>query len=88
MITLLNNIETVVVATAVSFTNNTLHVDLNDGRAISVPLDQIAWLDWLAQATVEEQQAWEIEPGGYAVYWDGLDDGVEIAHLLAMQPLA
>ena len=88
MITLVNSIETEVSAAAVSFTDNTLHVNLNDGRPISVPLDQIEWLHWLAQATSEQRQNWAIEPGGYAVYWDDLDDGIEIAHLLAMQPLA
>lgn len=88
MITLVNNVETEVSATTVSFTDNTLHVNLNDGRIISVPLDQIAWLQWLAQATPKQRQKWSIEPGGYAVYWDSLDDGIEIAHLLAIQPLA
>lgn len=88
MITLINSIETEVSAATVSFTGNILHVNLNDGRIISVPLDQIEWLHWLLQATSEQRQNWEIEPGGYAVYWDDLDDGIEIAHLLAMQPLA
>ena len=88
MITLVNNIETEVSATGVSFTDNTLHVDLNDGRRISVPLDKIEWLHWLNQASSEQRQGWEIEPGGYAIYWDSLDDGVEITHLLAMQPPA
>ena len=88
MTILANNVETMVSATAVSFTGNTLHVTLNDGRTISVPLEKIEWLAWLAQATLEQRQAWEIEPGGYAVYWNSLDDGVEVAHLLAMQPLA
>lgn len=88
MITSANNVETEVSATTVSFTGNTLHVGLNDGRMISVPLDQIEWLRWLAHATPEQRQEWSIEPGGYAVYWDKLDDGIEIAHLLAIQPLA
>jgi hypothetical protein len=88
MITSANNIETEVFATSVTFTDDTLHVALNDGRIISVPLNKIEWLQWLAQASSEQRQKWEIEPGGYAVYWNSLDDGIEIAHLLAMQPLA
>ena len=88
MITSVNNVETEVAATAVSFSGNMLHVHLNDGRTISTPLDQIEWLHWLAQAAPEQRENWTIEPGGYAVYWDDLDDGVEIAHLLAIQPLA
>lgn len=88
MNTSVNNVETEVVATDVAFSDNSFHVHLNDGRIISVPLDQIEWLHWLAQATPKQRQNWTIEPGGYAIYWDDLDDGVEIVHLLAMQPLA
>ena len=85
---LVNRVETEVSAVSVSFTGNILHINLNDGRIISVPLDQIEWLHWLAQAASEQRQNWTIEPGGYAVYWNDLDDGIEIAHLLAVQPLA
>ena len=88
MITSVNNIDIEVSATGVSFSDNTLHVDLNDGRTISVPLNKMEWLHWLAQASSEQRQGWTIEPGGYAIYWDSLDDGVEIAHLLAIRPLA
>jgi hypothetical protein len=45
-------------------------------------------LAWLAQASPEQRARWSIEPDGFAIYWEGLDDGFEIAHLLAMQPLS
>jgi len=88
MITLVNNTAAEVSTKTVSFTDNILHVGLTDGRVISVPLDNIEWLHWLARATTEQRQEWSIEPGGYAVYWENLDDGFEIAHLLAVHPLA
>jgi hypothetical protein len=75
-------------ATAVSFTDNMLHLSLDDGRTISLPLDDIPWLAWLAQASQEQRDNWSIEPGGFAVYWEELDDGFEVEHVLALEKLA
>ena len=50
--------------------------------------NRIEWLRWLYEATPEQCANWSLEPGGYAVYWDDLDDGVEVCHLLALEPLA
>jgi hypothetical protein len=75
-------------ATSVRFANHVMHVSLSDGREISVPLGQIEWLEWLDKASPEARERWSLEPGGYAIYWDELDDGVEVRHLLTTQPLA
>ena len=75
-------------ATGVYFVDKVLHVLLNDGREISMPIDQVEWLKWLAEATPEQREKWSIEPGGYAIYWEELDDGIEVCHLLGMQHLA
>ena len=83
-----NNIETRVRAKNVRFEGNILHIALSDGREISPPVDQMAWLKWLANASPEQRPKWTIEPGGFAVYWEELDDGFEIEHLLSLQPLA
>jgi hypothetical protein len=72
-------------ATGVRFTQTMVYVALSDGREVGVPL---ARYPWLAQATPGQREDWAIEPGGYAVYWEALDDGLEVAHLLAPQPLA
>ncbi len=87
MITSTNNIDTFVQAKAVRFDKNILFIALSDGREISLPIDQINWLKWLAKATPEQRAKWTIEPGGFAIYWEGLDDGIEIQHLLSMQSL-
>jgi len=76
-----------VAATSVRFEGDTLYVSLEDGREISVPLDQIEWLSWLAKATPAQRAHWSLEPGGYAVYWEDLDDGIEVCHLLTVEPL-
>jgi len=75
-------------ATNIHFVGNTLCVSLGDGREISVAIDQAEWLGWLAKATPEQRAKWSLEPGGFAIYWEELDDGIEVRHLLGMQPIA
>jgi len=75
-------------AKGVRFTNGTLHVHLNDGREVSLPLAEVPWLKWLTKATPKQRANWSIEPGGYAIYWPDLDDGIEVSHLLDTQPIA
>jgi hypothetical protein len=88
MITLANKVTERVRATEVRFVENVLFVSLADGREISVPRDRVEWLKWLAKAKPGQRAKWSLEPGGYAMYWDELDDGIEICHLLGMQPVA
>ena len=77
-----------VAATHVRFKGNILYISLSDGREMSLPIEQIEWLDWLAKATPEQRAKWSLEPGGYAIYWEDLDDGLEVCHILTMEPLA
>ena len=75
-------------ATGVRFAGGMLHVQLDDGRGISLPLAEVPWLKWLAKATPRQRTNWKLEPGGYAIYWPDLDDGIEVCHLLDTQPIA
>jgi len=75
-------------AQSVRFTGDTLHVRLDDNREISLPLADVPWLKWLAKASPRQRANWKLEPGGYAIYWEDLDDGIEVCHLLASQPIA
>ncbi len=77
-----------VTATNVRFEKDILYVLLSDGREVSLPIERVEWLDWLAKATAEQRENWSLEPGGYAIYWEELDDGIEVGHMLAMEPLA
>ncbi len=75
-------------ATGVRFAaGDMMYVSLDDGREIGLPLKRIGWLDWLARATSEQRDRWSIEPRGFAIYWEDLDDGLEVDHLLALGPL-
>lgn len=87
MITLTNNINGEVSAVDIRFKDNTLSISLNDGREISILIDKIKWLEWLAKASQEQRAKWSLEPGGFAIYWEDLDNGIEIRHLLSTQPL-
>jgi hypothetical protein len=74
-------------ATDVHFIDNMLSVSLSDGRELSIPMQQVEWLQWLLKATPEQRAKWSFEPGGFAIYWEELDDGIELCHLLDMKPL-
>jgi hypothetical protein len=88
MTTSTRNRTSLVGATDVHFTGTKMRVSLSDGREITVPTEKIKWLRWLAKATPRQRAKWSLEPGGFAIYWNDLDDGVEICHLLATQPMA
>jgi hypothetical protein len=72
----------------IRITGTTLHVGLDDRREISLPFNDLPWLKWLAKATPKQRDNWTIEPGGFAIYWPDLDDGIEICHLLDSTPVA
>lgn len=88
MPTLTNSKAQTVFATGVRFDKNMLYVLLNDHREICLPVDRIDWLAWLAKATPEQRANWSLESGGFAIYWNDLDDGIEVCHLLSMQPIS
>jgi hypothetical protein len=87
MNTLIAKTAGTVSAKDVRFVGDKLVVKLSDWRELSVPYKRIPWLKWLAKATAKQRSAWSIEPGGYAIYWEQLDDGVEISHLLGVESL-
>ena len=68
-------------ATGVRFTAGRLHVLLDDGREISVPLDRFPRL---AQATSAQRAHWEIAAFGTAVRWPELDEDIGVAALIGV----
>ena len=89
MSTLRKNKEatTQVRAVGVRFNEGMLYVTLSDGREIGVAL-KVKWLRWLAKATPRQRSKWTIDPWGDAIYWNELDDGIELCHLLDPRPVA
>jgi hypothetical protein len=67
-------------ATRVHFDQDSMWVDLSDGRIIGVPL---AWFPRLLRATAEVRAQVRISSRG--LHWEALDEDISIAGLLAGQ---
>jgi predicted transcriptional regulator len=65
-------------ATAVRFDDNSMWVELSDGRTLGVPY---AWFPRLLNATSEQREAVEI--GRFGLHWEDIDEDISIAGLLA-----
>ena len=72
-------------ATHVQVSDDTVSVELADGRTITAPL---AWYPRLAHASAEERGRWRFIGGGRGIHWPAIDEDISIANLLAGQPSA
>ncbi len=72
-------------AMAVAVADDTLSVDLSDGRTIAVPLD---WYPRLAEGTASERANWRLIDRGSGIHWPDLDEDVSVSALLAGKPSA
>ena len=62
---------------SVRFDDDTLWVNLADGRVIGVPL---AWFPRLLGASESQRAQVELSPGG--LHWDALDEDISVQGLL------
>ncbi len=69
--------------TAVRVTEDSLTIDLLDGRTITVPL---AWYPRLAEATEPQRNNFRIIGGGYVVNWPDIDEHLSAQGLIAGAP--
>ena len=67
----------------VSLTDDTLHVDLSDGRSISVP---IAWFPRLLNSSEQELNNWRLIGKGQGIHWEDIDEDISVEGLLAGRP--
>lgn len=63
----------------ISVTDDTLSVDLEDGRTISAP---IVWYPRLAHGTPVERANFQISGAGYGIHWPDLDEDIGVEGLL------
>lgn len=70
-------------AESVTITDDTLSVELSDGRTISVPL---AWFPRLLHATKEERNNWRLIGKGHGIHWEAIDEDISVEGLLAGRP--
>ncbi len=66
----------------VTVTDDTLSVDLSDGRTIAVPL---AWYPRLLHGSIAERNDWRFIAGGNGIHWPQLDEDVSIKNLILGQ---
>ena len=64
-------------------TEDTIAVDLSDGRTISVPL---GWYPRLAYANETERNNWRLIGKGHGIHWEDLDEDISIENLLTGKP--
>ena len=70
-------------ALEVSLTDDTLSIDLSDGRSISVP---IAWFPRLLHASEQERNNWRLIGRGQGIHWEDIDEDISVEGLLAGRP--
>ncbi len=66
-------------AIGVRFDAERLHVQLSDGREISVPLE---WFPSLRNATEEQRNRWRLIGKGVGIHWEDLDEDISVEGLL------
>ncbi len=72
-----------VFAQDVLVTEDSLVVDLSDGRSISVP---VAWYPRLLHATPQERNNWRLVGRGEGIHWPDLDEDISVRNILEGGP--
>ncbi|RJP90510.1 MAG: DUF2442 domain-containing protein [Desulfobacteraceae bacterium] len=67
----------------VNVTDDTLTVELDDGRSVSVPL---AWYPRLLNATQEEKADWRLIGNGRGIHWESIDEDISVEGILFGRP--
>ena len=67
----------------VNITEDTLSVDLSDGRTISTPL---GWFPRLEQADEEERRNWKLIGKGSGIHWEDIDEDISVEGLISGKP--
>lgn len=66
-------------AVSIWFRDTQMHVVLEDGRELSVPID---WFPALRDASQEQRENWRFIGDGEGIHWDELDEDILIEGLL------
>jgi hypothetical protein len=73
-------VPTTALAKSVDFAGGMMHVQLTDGRIVSVPL---AWFPLLRDATPQQREHFEVGGGGVSLHWPDIDEDISVAGLMA-----
>lgn len=72
-------------AVGAAVTDDTLCVELSDGRTLTVPL---AWFPRLLHATPTERADWRLIGDGEGIHWSAIDEDISVEALIAGRPSA
>ena len=67
----------------VSFSDDSIRVDLADGRAILAPL---VWYPRLLEASPADRENWQVAGGGFGIHWPNIDEDLSVEGLLRGAP--
>jgi hypothetical protein len=67
----------------VTVTEDSLTVDLSDGRTVSVPL---TWFPRLLHGLPEERNNWRLIGDGEGIHWQDLDEDISVENLILGKP--
>ncbi|MBI4179010.1 DUF2442 domain-containing protein [bacterium] len=70
------------VAENVTVTDDTISVNLSDGRTISAPL---GWFPRLIHGTQKERNNWRLIGRGHGLHWEDLDEDISVENLILGQ---
>lgn len=70
-------------AESIDVTDDSLTVELSDGRTISVPLN---WYPRLVAGSSAERQNWRLIGDGQGIHWADLDEDISVENLILGQP--
>jgi hypothetical protein len=76
---MLSATQTLIRIINVAVTDDTLSVDLEDGRTIAIP---IGWYPRLAYGTPAERANFQISGAGYGIHWPDLDEDIGVEGIL------
>ena len=67
-------------ARSVRFSDDSISVELLDGRTISAPL---TWFPRLLEANKSQRKNWQLMGDGEGIHWQDIDEDLSVAGLLA-----
>ena len=70
-------------AVSVSVTDDTLSVELSDGRTLALPS---SWYPRLSHATPSERANWRLIGNGSGIHWPDIEEDLSVAGLIAGRP--
>ena len=67
----------------VSVTDDSLTIDLTDGRTLTVPL---TWYPRLLHGSPPERNKWRLIGNGEGIHWPDLDEDISVENLILGRP--